>query len=179
MTHELQAHGTVVSPENPHHVQHNASEQAATPQSVAPINFEVNEFEDGDWKGFKFVSPEFTSIDAAIQQYGADKVLSLFNAQVNSRIRTKVKNALPKNLKGSELAQKQAELLSKNSGVLFTEAEANTWRPEVRELSPNQLFKQAKEAFAEMQKELDPAKKMELMQKGQALMLEAAKALAS
>jgi len=32
--------------------------------------------------------------------------------------------------------------------VLFSQADAERWKPEARELSPNQLFKKAKEAFA-------------------------------
>lgn len=182
MNHEHgHAVGTVVSPENPVTTQHEVTHVVESTSTKPPVEFELNEFQDGDWKGFKFVAPAYNSLDAAIETYGADKVLSLLNTQIDSRIRTKVKNGLKiyGNLKGSELVAKQTELASKNSGILFTQDEAAAWRPEVRELSPNQLFKKAKEAFVSAQKETDPLKKMAFMREGQNLLIEAGKLLAA
>jgi len=161
-------------------VAENPTNEVAPATNGAPIEFEVNEFKEGDFKGFKFTVPVFNTLDAAITTYGAEKVLSLLNTQVDARIRTKVKNGLPKELTGSALAAKTAELLQKHpGGVLFTQTDAEAWRPEVRELSPNQLFKKAKEAFAEANKEQNPEARAALLQKGQQFLIEAGKALAA
>lgn len=141
----------------------------ATATNNEPIKFETNEFEEGDFKGFKFISPEYGNVSKAVETYGEAVVLSLLNAQITARIRTKVKNGLPKNLKPQELAAKQQELLQKYpGGVLFSTEDAEKWRPDVRELSPNQLFKKAKEAFAAGD-----------LAEGQRLLLEMGKALQS
>jgi len=161
-------------------VAENPTTTAPANGNVVPIEFEVNEFKEGDFKGFKFTVPVFNTLDAAIETYGSEKVLSLLNTQVDARIRTKVKNGLPKELTGSALAAKTAELLQKHAGgILFTQADAEAWRPEVRELSPNQLFKKAKEAFAEANKEQNPEARAALLMKGQNLLIEAGKALAA
>lgn len=150
-------------------------------QSGKPaISYEVNEFEEGDFKGFKFTVPEFNTMEAAVETYGADKVLSLLNTQINARIRTKVKNGLPKNLKPVDLAAKHAELLAKHTGgILFSEKEASEWRPEVRELSPNQLFKKAKDAYKKANETTDPAERAKLLAEGNALIIQAGQALAA
>lgn len=115
----------------------------------APVTFEVEEFRDGPFKGFKFTHPEYNSLGATVDAFGEATILALINSGVLARIRTKVKNSLPKDLKPAEIASKQAELLTKYpTGVLFSEEDAGKWRPEVRELTPNQLFKRAKEQFA-------------------------------
>lgn len=170
------------------------SEQATVAEAEVkpPLSFEINEFVDGEYKGFKYTTPVHNvtgrkvtmevdeGIKTAIDRYGEGVVLNLFDSSVLGRIRTKVKNGLPKSLKPAELAAKHQELLQKYpGGVLFTEQEATTWKPDVRELSPNQLFKKAREAFSDAAKETDMAKKMELMAKGQQYLVEMGKVLAS
>lgn len=168
-----------------------ATMQASDANGVA-VSFETNEFEDGSWQGFKYTVPRHNitgrkitievdeGVKAAVERYGEAILLSMFDAQVLARIRTKVKNGLPKNLKPAEEAAKQQELLQKHpDAVLFSEEEAIAWRPDIRELSPNQLFKKAKEAFNEAGKESDPIKKMEFMAKGQQYLVEMGKALQS
>jgi hypothetical protein len=129
-----------------------ATEEVNTPPTT-PVVFETSEFVDGDWKGFKFVSPTFNGVDginAAVEMYGADVVASLISNQTQARIRTKVKNGLPKGLKPDEMRkERDSRIQAHPDGVLFSQSQAAEWRPDVRELSPNQLFKKAKEAFAE------------------------------
>lgn len=173
-----------------------ATSAPATEGSAAtngsPISFEVNEFEEGEYKGFKYTTPvhnitgRTTSLTVdegtktAIERYGEATLLALFDAQVLGRIRTKVKNGLRKGLKPAELAAEHQSMMQKHpDGILFSEQEALAWKPDVRELSPNQLFKKAKEYFNEAGKETDMAKKVELMQKGQQCLVEMGKVLAS
>jgi len=152
----------------------------ATTNGKPPVEYEVSEFEEGDFKGFKFTHPTFNTLAAVAEVYGEEKALSLINVQVQARIRTKVKNGLPKDIKPIDLPRTQQELLTKNpGGILFTQEAAASWRPEVRELSPNQLFKRAKEAFAEASTEADPEKKMALMAKGQQFLVEMGKVMVS
>lgn len=130
----------------------------AVNSSKPPLTFEVEEFEEGDFKGFKFNSPQYNGnegLTEAISTYGLNTVLSVFNAAITARIRTKVKNSLPKNIKPNELLAKQKELVTKYpDSVLFSEDDAKKWRPELRELTPNQLFKKSKAAFEEIAKDL-------------------------
>ncbi len=158
-----------------------ATAQPPSTNGKPPVEYEVNEFEAGPIKGYKYTYPSFNDITAAVETYGAEKVLSLLNTQIIGRIRTKVVNAHPtKDLKPAEIAKFQQDLLAKHpGGLLFTQDEATAWRPEVRELSPNQLFKRAKEMFAEASSETDPAKKMELMTKGQQFLVEMGKVMVS
>ena len=170
--------------------QDGGSNVAAT--AVEPMTFDVVEFEDGDYKGFKYNVPSYNvsgsvvsaTIDAgtakAIETYGEGAVLALLNSSILGRIRTKVKNALPKGLTGQALAAEQQKQLTLHpDGVLYSAEDATKWRPDMRELSPNQLFKKAKECFNNAAKESDITKKMALMQQGQALLVEMGKALAS
>jgi hypothetical protein len=127
-------------------------------------------YKDGDWKGFKFSVKQFDSTVEAVEGLGEDNVLALVNQQVASRIRSKVKNGLPKGLGGDDLANAQQRLMDKHpDGVLFTADDANGWRPDQRTETPTALFKQAKEAF----KTGDAAKGAELLTRMQEL-LEAA-----
>ena len=127
-------------------------------------------YKDGDWKGFKFTVKQFDSIVEAAEGLGEDNVLSLVNQQVASRIRSKVKNGLPKGLGGDDLVNAQQRLMDKHpDGVLFSADDANGWRPDQRAEPPTALFKQAKEAF----KTGDTAKGAELLTRMQEL-LEAA-----
>lgn len=126
---------------------------SAPPAAVPPVEYETKEFSEGAFKGFKFVVPQYNNLDAAIEIYSADVILSLFNTQIASRIRTKVTNDLPetKNLKPNELSSLTASRLTATggTGVLFTETQAKEWRPDVRDLTPKQLFKKASELFKE------------------------------
>ena len=106
-------------------------------------------YKDGDWKGFKFSVKQFDSTVEAVEGLGEDNVLALVNQQVASRIRSKVKNGLPKGLSGDDLANSQQRLLDKHpDGVLFSKEDADKWKPAARDLTPNALFKQAQAAFA-------------------------------
>lgn len=118
-----------------------------TPQP--PLSFEVKEFSEGVFKGFKYTVPVFNELDAAVKAFGEDTILSLFNTQAAARIRTKVTNDLPdtKKLKESEVASVVASRLAATQGMLYTEVQAKDWKPEVRELTPKQLFKKAQELF--------------------------------
>jgi hypothetical protein len=171
--------GTIVAAENA------TTEADNKPLSDKPLGFEVCEFEDGDYKGFKYNVPSHNitgrkspldvdeGMRTAIERYGEATVLSMFDAQVLSRIRTKVKNGLEKNLKPAELVAEHTKLLTKHpDGILFSEQDALNWKPEIRDLSPNQLFKKAKEAFNNASTEPDPIKRASLLAEGQKLLLQ-------
>jgi len=114
-----------------------------------PVLYEVNEFIDGDFKGLKFQTPVFDTLDSLVNSYGEECILSLVNQQIQARIRTKVKNSLPKNLKPDDTRQFMENTLSRHpDGIVFSEQQASEWKPDARELTANKLFKMAKEAFA-------------------------------
>ena len=124
-------------------------------------------YKDGDWKGFKFSVKQFDSTVEAVEGLGEDNVLALVNQQVASRIRSKVKNGLPKGLGGDDLANAQQRLMDKHpNAVLFTADDADAWRPDQRTETPTALFKQAKEAF----KAGDNSKGAELLTRMQELL---------
>ena len=75
-------------------------------------------------------------------------------------------------------AETAASLTTKHPDmVLFNESDATSWKPDIRELSPNQLYKKAKEAFSEAGKETDPQKKAVLLAQGQAFLIQMGTAL--
>lgn len=137
------------APENIDVAEHeNDNNDSAIP--AEPIVAKEENFTTGDWNGFKFFSPQFGSIDKAVEHFGANNILAMLNAQVSSRIRTKVKNGLPKNLKGQEMADyKNAKLKKSPDGVLFTQEQALAWRPDTREETSNSIFKDIKKAMSE------------------------------
>ena len=124
-------------------------------------------YKDGDWKGFKFTVKQFDNTAEVVESLGEDNALALCNQQIASRIRAKVKNSLPKGLSGDELASNQQRLADKHvDSVLFSEDDADKWRPDQRELTPTALFKQATAAF----KAGDQEGGAELLKQMQALM---------
>lgn len=133
------------------------------------IEFEVEQFTEGPLKEFKFNVPRFNSVKRATDIYGETVVLNMLHSVITARVRTKVKNDIGE-IAPAQLAAKRQELLTKtgNTGVLYTEDQAITWRPEIRELTPKQLMKQAQEAFSkgDIQRGTDLLRQMgELMKK--------------
>jgi len=185
------AHSQVISPENPT-TEQKSPEANGQATNVEALTFETNEFVDGDYKGFKYTVPVHNitgrkttltvdeGVAKAIERYGEATVLLLMDSQILGRIRTKVKNGLPKNQKPAELAAEHAKLLQKHpDGMLFSAEEATNWKPEMRELSPNQLYKKAKEAFQQAGTETDPNKRAELLVLGQKYLMDMGTALQS
>lgn len=114
-----------------------------------PVEYNEAAFEDGTYKGFKFTVPHFNDMTAAVQRFGQDTILGLLNTALANKIRTRVKNSLKKGLKPAEQTAYNGELLREHpDGVLFTQADAEKYNPEISRFSPNKLFKLAKEAFA-------------------------------
>ena len=110
--------------------------------------YNVQEYKDGDWKGFKFTVKQFDSAAEAVDAIGETNVLALLNQQVASRIRAKVKNSLPKGLSGDDLLTSQSRYQEKHpDGVLFSQEDADKWKPDARELTPAAIFKLAQAAF--------------------------------
>ncbi len=111
-------------------------------------NYEVEHFQSGDWKDFKFHVPEFKSTADAISRYGEEKTLGLLNQQVSARIRSTVKNSLKPNGKTTE--ELRTELMSKHPDlVIYSKEDADKWTPEAGGAeTPGKLFKKAKLAFA-------------------------------
>jgi|TARA_R100001082_G_scaffold110156_1_gene89217 hypothetical protein len=129
--------------------------------------YNVGEFKDGDWKGFKFNVVSYESAAEAVESLGESNVLALLNQQVASRIRAKVKNSLPKQLSGDDLITQQSRLQERHpDGVLFSQEEAGKWKPDARDLTPTALFKLAQSAF----KAGDQDKGTELLRQMQSMM---------
>nr|BAR36548.1 hypothetical protein [uncultured Mediterranean phage uvMED] len=118
------------------------------------MTYKKEKFIDGDFKGFSFFTPVFESLDEVVESYGDKTLLALVNQQVQTRIRAKVKNSLPKNLPTSELERYKDELYRKHpDGTLLTQDEANEWTPSLKELSARKLFLLAQAEFAKGNKE--------------------------
>ena len=118
------------------------------------MTYKKEKFIDGDFKGFSFFTPVFECLDEVVESYGDKTLLALVNQQVQTRIRAKVKNSLPKNLPTSELERYKDELYRKHpDGTLLTQDEANKWTPSLKELSARKLFLLAQAEFAKGNKE--------------------------
>lgn len=104
---------------------------------------------DGDFKGLKFFVPVFEKLSEAVESYTEATVLALLNQQVQSRLRTKVKNSLPKNLPTSQLERYKDELYRKHpDGCIFSVEDCKSWHPTVRGLSARKLFLMSQAAVA-------------------------------
>jgi len=104
---------------------------------------------DGDFKGLKFFVPVFEKLSEAVESYTEATVLALLNQQVQSRLRTKVKNSLPKNLPTSQLERYKDELYRKHpDGCVFSVEDCKSWHPTVRGLSARKLFMMSQAAVA-------------------------------
>jgi hypothetical protein len=111
--------------------------------------YKQEKFIDGDFKGVKFYVPVFEKLQDAVEAYTEPTILALLNQQVQSRLRTKVKNSLPKNLPTSQLERYKDELYRKSpDGCVFTQEDCNQWHPTTRELSAKKLFLMSQEAMA-------------------------------
>ena len=109
------------------------------------MTYKKEKFIDGDFKGFSFFTPVFESLDEVVESYGDKTLLALVNQQVQTRIRAKVKNSLPKNLPTSELERYKDELYRKHPD--------GKWTPSLKELSARKLFLLAQAEFAKGNKE--------------------------
>lgn len=104
---------------------------------------------DGDFKGLKFFVPVFEKLSEAVESYTEATVLALLNQQIQSRLRTKVKNSLPKNLPTSQLERYKDELYRKHpEGCVFSIEDCKSWHPTVRGLSARKLFLMSQAAVA-------------------------------
>jgi hypothetical protein len=104
---------------------------------------------DGDFKGLKFFVPVFEKLSEAVESYTEATVLALLNQQIQSRLRTKVKNSLPKNLPTSQLERYKDELYRKHpDGCVFSVEDCKSWHPTVRGLSARKLFMMSQAAVA-------------------------------
>ena len=110
--------------------------------------YEVEHFQSGDWKDFKFHVPEFKTTADVVSRYGESKTLGLINQQVSARIRSTVKNSLKPNGKTTE--ELRIELTEKHPDlVIYTKEDADKWTPEAGGgETPGKLFKKAKAFFA-------------------------------
>ena len=110
--------------------------------------YEVEHFQSGDWKDFKFHVPEFRTTSDVVSRYGEEKTLGLLNQQISARIRSTVKNSLNPN--GQTTEELRAELTAKYPDlVIYTKEDADKWTPEAGGgETPGKLFKKAKAYFA-------------------------------
>jgi hypothetical protein len=109
------------------------------------------EGEQSPAKGFKFVYPEFANLEDVVELYGVDDTMKVINSAIAARIRTKAKNDLGFNgLKPNEINERKSTLAAKYTDfVVFNEDDATKWRPDVREVTPNQIMNQIKEVNAD------------------------------
>lgn len=109
------------------------------------------EGEQSPAKGFKFVYPEFANLEDVVALYGVDDTMKVINSAIAARIRTKAKNDLGFNgLKPNEINERKSTLAAKYTDfVVFNEEDATKWRPDVREVTPNQVMNQIKELNAD------------------------------
>ena len=111
--------------------------------------YEVEHFQSGDWKDFKFHVPEFKSTADVVSRYGEDKTLGLLNQQVSARIRSTVKNSLKPN--GKTTDELRAELTEKHPDlVIFTKADADKWTPENSSRKPRHTLLLANSTRAQL-----------------------------
>jgi hypothetical protein len=104
---------------------------------------------DGDFKGLKFFVPVFEKLSEAVESYTEATVLALLNQQIQSRLRTKVKNSLPKNLPTSQLERYKDELYREHpDGCVFSAEDCKNWHPTIRGLSARKLFMMSQAAVA-------------------------------
>ena len=113
------------------------------------MQYKQEKYVDGDFKGLKFFVPVFEKLSEAVESYTEATVLALLNQQVQSRLRTKVKNSLPKNLPTSQLERYKDELYRKHpEGCVFSVEDCKSWHPTVRGLSARKLFLMSQAAVA-------------------------------
>lgn len=123
---------------------------AETKNPTQPLEVKEETFREGAWTGFKFFSPQFGTVTKAVEHFGESNVLSMLNSAISARLRTKVKNGLPKNLKPNELTDyKQKKLQEAPDGVLFNTDAALKWKPDQREESSNSIMAEIKKAMKE------------------------------
>ena len=123
------------------------------------MQYKQEKFVEGDFKGIKFYVPVFEKLSEAVEAYTEPTILALLNQQVQSRLRTKVKNSLPKNLPTSQLERYKDELFRKHpDGGIFTQSGCDNWHPTTKELSAKKLFVLSQEAMAKG--ETDKAKEL-------------------
>lgn len=143
-------------------------------ETVPSVAFEISEFSEGDAKGFRYTHPVYANTSVAAEILGEEVVMNLLNTAIQGRIRTKVKNDLGlSKIKAVEVRPYLDKKLATTGGLLFAESDAKDWRPDVRELTPKQLFKRANE----LAKKGDIVGATALFQKMQKAMLEQADAV--
>ena len=113
------------------------------------MQYKQEKYVDGDFKGLKFFVPVFEKLSEAVESYTEATVLALLNQQIQSRLRTKVKNSLPKNLPTSQLERYKDELYRKHpDGCVFSAEDCESWHPTIRGLSARKLFMMSQAAVA-------------------------------
>lgn len=119
---------------------------SASTNGLPSPKFEVLSFEEGDAKDFKFNVPVYETVDQYKAVYGESVISAIIAAAIAARIRTKVKNDLGlTDIKVHERPAFMAKKLATTGGLLFNETDARNWRPDVREVSSKQMFKNAVE----------------------------------
>jgi hypothetical protein len=112
---------------------------------------QVFEGDQSPAKGFKFMVPEFSTIAGYVEHYGEEDALKVVNSAIAMRIRTKVKNDLGFiGLKPVEITERKTTLAAKYPDfIVFNDTDAAKWRPEVREVTPNQIMQKIKDLSAD------------------------------
>jgi len=113
------------------------------------MKYKQEKFIEGDFKGLKFYVPVFETIEEVVSAYTEPTCLALLNQQIQSRLRTKTKNNLPKNLPSSQLERFKEDIFQKYpDGCVLSQDQAKEWHPTVKELSARKLFLLSEAAVA-------------------------------
>lgn len=125
--------------------------------ALPPISYTVVPFRKGGAaEQFSFTTKEYNNIDAAISDLGVNSVLDVINAEVAARIGMKARAQAGFGDLGSASAANygatknalEATLIAKYpTKVIFSEADAQAWKPGERELTIGGIQKKINEAF--------------------------------
>lgn len=134
-----------------------AGNTPAASVATPPVYFEVVPYRaKGDAEGFSYTTKQYSTITAAIEDLGEELALDVLNAEVSARIGMKARttNGFLKlgEAAASERASLKAALLAQlvtkyPSKVIFSEADAQAWKPGLRELTIGGIQKKINEAL--------------------------------
>jgi len=109
---------------------------------------------DGAASGFSFYIIQFKSLAAAIEKYTEATMLALINSAIAFSMRNKAKGRLPKFDDALEQKKAWSKLIAEDKILLLTEEDAEAFKPGERDITPEKLFRQAREAMKQGDKKL-------------------------
>lgn len=117
------------------------------------MNTVISSFEKGPWNGFKFHSPEATSLQDAIDHYGESTVLTMLNSWLAFNYRTKAKRGLPEPTTETPIQALVEKISAEHPDhVVLGPNEALTWKPFSKEVGPEKQIDNARARVDEINK---------------------------